>query len=93
MTNLSPDDLRQLITECVQECLKVGIPEDVENFGKPLPPHVTKKEAARLLSCSQGTISNFARDGKLKRFYIGKGVRFDRSEVLGLTKSHKNLRK
>lgn len=51
-------------------------------------PYVSKREAARLLSCSQSTIDNYARAGRLKRHYIGKSVRFDRLEVLSLAKGH-----
>jgi len=45
---------------------------------------LTKKEAARLIGVSPGTIDNAARAGKLQRRYIGKAVRFLRSEVLSL---------
>jgi len=66
-------------------------PIDQENIpGQASPPYVSKREAARMLSCSQGTIDNFARAGKLKRSYLGKSVRFERAQVLGLTRSHHN---
>lgn len=56
--------------------------------GQAAPPYVTKKEAARLLSCSPSTIDNYARAGILTRHYVGKAVRFDRQQVLGLAKRH-----
>ncbi len=55
------------------------------NYG--LAPLITKKEAAKLLNCSQGTIDNYARAGRIDRKYIGKSVRFDRDQILGLLRS------
>ena len=49
---------------------------------------VSKRQAARLLSCSPSTIDNHARAGQLTRHYVGKAVRFDRQQVLGLAKRH-----
>jgi len=48
-------------------------------------PYVSKKEAARFLGCSPGTIDNFARAGTLKRAYVGKSVKFLRTEVVQIT--------
>ena len=49
---------------------------------------ITKQQAARLLACCASTIDNYARAGRLKRHYIGKGerkiVRFERAQVLAL---------
>ena len=58
--------------------------------GQAAPTYVSKKEAARMLGCSQGTVDNFARAGKLRRSYLGKSVRFERAQVLGLTSLHHN---
>ncbi len=49
-------------------------------------PFVSKKQAARLLSCSPSTIDNHARAGHLTRHYVGKAVRFDRQQVLALAR-------
>ena len=92
LTSLTPDELRQLIVESVRHCLKTETPIQDSVPGQAAPPHVSKKEAARLLSCSTSSIANFARAGKLKRFYVGKSVRFERREVLGLAQSHTNSR-
>lgn len=45
---------------------------------------LTKKQAAKLLACSPSTIDNFRRSGKLTPVYLGKTVRFKRSEILAL---------
>lgn len=45
---------------------------------------ITKKEAAKLLSCSTSTIDNYRRSGKLKKYNVGTSVRFKKSEVLEL---------
>ena len=52
---------------------------------------LSKKQAARLLSCSPSTIDNHARAGRLTRHYVGgKSVRFDRQQVLSLAQKHTN---
>ena len=45
-------------------------------------PYLTKKEAAKFLSCSVSTIDNYRRAGTLKRYNFGSSVRFKRSELL-----------
>ena len=45
---------------------------------------LSKKEAAHLLNCSTSTIDNYAREGILTRFYIGRAVRFRRDNVLAI---------
>lgn len=65
-------------------------PDDVP--GEAGQTYVGKRQAARLLDCSTGTIDNHARAGRLTRHYVGKSVKFDRQQVLGLAKrnlSHK----
>ena len=61
-----------------------------EPSGEGGAEYVSKKEAARLISVCTSTIDNAARAGKLRRHYVGKSVRFLRSEVLELAKSHTN---
>ena len=58
--------------------------------GQASPNYVTKREAARLISVCISTIDNAARAGKLKRHYVGKSVRFLRTEVLELAKVNTN---
>ncbi len=60
---------------------------DVEP-GEAGQTYVSKRQAARLLDCSPSTVDNNARRGLLRRHYIGKSVRFLRSEVLGLAKAN-----
>lgn len=86
-------ELETLVIECVGACLKNATPPP-RHTGNELPPgeagsaFVSKRQAARLLSCSTGTIDNHARAGSLTRHYVGKAVRFDRQEVLSLAKRH-----
>jgi len=89
-TNLSPDELRQIIVESVQHCLKVAPPKPETVPGQAAPPYVSKKEAARLLGVCVSSVDNAARRGDLTRQYVGKAVRFDRQQVLQLAKSHLN---
>lgn len=80
--------IKKAVSEVLDERLQSLRPDNVPNAAAPT--HVSKKEAARLLGCSQGTVDNFARAGKLKRSYLGKSVKFERAQVLGLTRSHTN---
>jgi len=45
---------------------------------------ISKKEAAKLLSCSQSTIDNYRRDGQLKAQKLGRKVLFRRGDVLAV---------
>lgn len=45
---------------------------------------ISKKEAARLLGCSQSTIDNYRRAGVLEAVKLGKAVRFRRGDVLAV---------
>ncbi len=93
-TALTKQDLEALVIDCVQVCLKRHAAQQPAKRddvpGQAATPYVSKREAARLISVCQSTIDNAARAGKLKRHYVGKAVRFDRSEVLALAKSHTN---
>lgn len=63
-------------------------PEDAP--GEAGQTYVSKREAARLISVCPSTIDNAARANRLRRHYVGKSVRFLRSEVLALAKSRNN---
>lgn len=49
--------------------------------------YVNKKEAAQLASVSTSTIDNWARSGKICRYYFGGSVRFWLPEVLEFLQS------
>jgi hypothetical protein len=93
-TALTKQDLEALVIDCVQVCLKRQAAQQPARRddvpGQASPNYVNKREAARLISVCPSTIDNAARAGKLKRHYVGKSVRFLRSEVLALAKSHTN---
>lgn len=86
---LQPEDLKSMIEKAV----KNGI-ANIQPTTSPEPIDedrlINKKEAARLLSCSTSTIDNYRREGKLKRYKVGSGVRFKRLEVLGLVENKKS---
>ena len=91
LTTISTDQLKALITESVTKCLASQPPARDPVPDEAAPTFVNKKEAARLISVCPSSIDNFARSGKLKRHYFGgKSVRFERSQVLALAKSHTN---
>jgi excisionase family DNA binding protein len=45
---------------------------------------VDKRGAAKILKCSTGTVDGFARSGRLKKSFVGRSVRFLRSDVLAI---------
>ena len=94
-TALTKQDLEALVIDCVQVCLKRHAAQTPtrrdDTPAEDGQAFVSKKQAARLLSCSPSTIDNHARSGKLTRHYVGgKSVRFDRQQVLSLAQKHTN---
>lgn len=91
-TNYEERELEKLIIDCVNTCLRT-IPVQLEAPTQPDsdPDELLKKrEAAKLLSCSTSTIDNYARAGILPRHYVGRSVRFRRSDVLAIPSPSKN---
>lgn len=93
-TALTKQDLEALVIDCVQVCLKRHAAQQPAKRddvpGQAGANYVTKKQAAQILSICTSTVDNAARSGKLKRFYVGKSVRFERLQVLELAKSNIN---
>lgn len=87
LTSLTVNELENLIIDSVKAGFKFYTPQP-----QPAPPttpddpdrFISKKEAARLLSCSQSTIDNYRRNGALKSTKLGKAVRFKRGDVLAV---------
>lgn len=96
-TALTKQDLEALVIDCVQVCLKRHAAQRPEKWDATPEQagevFVSKKQAARLLDCSQSTIDNFARSGRLTRSYVGKAVRFDRQQVLSLAQNPANRKR
>ena len=95
LTTLTRDELQALVIDSVKVCLKHYAPQPKprqpdDEPGEAGQTYVSKRQAARLLDCSPSTVDNAARAGKLRRHYVGKSVRFLRSEVLGLAKATTN---
>lgn len=95
LTTLTRDELQALVIDSVKVCLKHYAPQPKprqpdDEPGEAIPPYVSKREAARLISVCQSSIDGYARKGLLKRRYAGKKVLFERSEVLALIKTSTN---
>jgi excisionase family DNA binding protein len=54
--------------------------------------YVSKRQAAAMLGVSEGTIHNLCRDGKLKRHYVGKALRLERSQIIALIEKSERRR-
>lgn len=91
-TALTKQDLEALVIDCVQVCLKrhaaqqPAQPDAIPGVASPL--YASKRESARILGCSQGTLDNYRRAGKLKAYKLGKSVKFLRNDILALAKSY-----
>lgn len=96
LISLPLDDLETLIIDSVNACLKGQEQNQIERT-KPEEANpndlLTKKEAAKLLSCSTSTIDNYARAGVLTRNYVGRSVRFSRSDVLAIVSPSQTKRR
>ena len=61
--------------------------QNMQDSSEDKSEFVTKREVAKMLSCSTSTVDNYRRAGQLKPYYLGqkyKSVRFKRAEVLAL---------
>lgn len=95
LTTLTRDELQALVIDSVKVCLKHHAAQTParrdDTPAEDGQAFLSKKQAARLLSCSPSTIDNHARAGRLARHYVGgKSVRFDRQQVLSLAQKHTN---
>jgi len=80
---------RAELENIVLDCLKAFHESKPQPQPAPTPPDepdrlINKKEAARLLGCSQSTIDNYRRAGVLEAVKLGKAVRFRRGDVLAV---------
>jgi len=92
VVTISVEELESIIDAAFQRNMNNIVVQASDGLqqGGANSPYVTKKEAARILGCSQGTIDNFARAGRLKRHYLGKkNVLFEREQVLEIIKPRK----
>lgn len=87
ITTLSFEELKNLISECVRRELNSLLPPMKEHEEEVNNRLISKTAAAKLLGCSTGTIDNYARSGDLKRFYVGRSVRFYRDQVISMAKT------
>jgi excisionase family DNA binding protein len=74
------------------EDMLLELKQTAQKQPQPAPPTtpddperlISKKEAARLLGCSQSTVDNYRRAGVLEAVKLGKAVRFRRGDVLAV---------
>ncbi len=83
-TQLSIPELRKVIRDEQEAILKDFFDslQTTKEEDNEAVMYINKKEAAKLWGCCTSTIDNKAREGIIKRYYIGKAVRFKKSEVL-----------
>ena len=82
-TELSEEEIYDLVKHAVKTVMQNHVPVVPPKKEEP-KGLMTKKQAAKLLACSTSTIDNFARAGKLTRYYLGNTVRFKEDELMVL---------
>jgi len=85
MTSEEVESLIQKVSAATLAAFKEEI--SLDETGKPRDAggeFVNKKQAALILGCSQGKVDCLAKDGRLKKSYVGKSVRFLRADVLAI---------
>ena len=83
LTQLSIPEVQQLFRKELEEYFSKNPLTSMPKKSEP-NDYVTKKEAAKLLSCSVSTIDNYRRSGKLNRYNVGSAVRFKRAEIISI---------
>lgn len=82
----TPEELSAMIDERIRLAFKYHAPDLVAKPKAEDEIFVSKRQAARILSCSVSSVENAARAGKINRHNVGKSVRFLRTEVVALAK-------
>ncbi|MFH1052138.1 MAG: helix-turn-helix domain-containing protein [bacterium] len=77
-TEITVEELRQLITEVVTECIEKKEPPKVNPIEDRM---VTRKELKQILKVSDATIHNLMKKDKLRYHKFGRKVYFKLSEV------------
>ena len=78
---MSPEDLKNMITDITQNVVNQF--KKAESH-KDLPEWLTQTEIAKLYGVSRQTVSNWEKDGKLKREDIGGIPKFSKKQVLAI---------
>lgn len=89
-TELSEQEIIVIVQEAVKMAFQTHQPPEPPPKGESECLLLTKKQAAKFLACSTSTIDNFARAGKLTRYYLGKTVRFKEEELMTLAQLRPN---
>ena len=87
ISSLTRDELQDLIINSVKEAF-INNQSEQESIDDTVPVYVSRKDAASLISVCKSTIDNAANAGRLRRYNVGKAVRFEREQVLGLVRSY-----
>ncbi|HMO39890.1 MAG TPA: helix-turn-helix domain-containing protein [Saprospiraceae bacterium] len=96
LMSVPKDELKVMIMDAVKTCLKFHDPRPTDHADNTADhaEFMTKRQVAKMLSCSTSTVDNYRRAGKLTPYYLGekyRAVRFKRKEVLGLLEDQPDL--
>ena len=89
IVTIDADELQRMFSESAKEAARIVLEQYQGNGEKETDDGlITKSQAAELLKVSKSTIDGHARAGRLTRHKIGRAVRFDKTEVMGLAKTY-----
>jgi excisionase family DNA binding protein len=84
---MTAEEVESLVRRVASETLAVFREEIALEDGKPRDAggeFVDKRGAAKILKCSTGKVDMLAREGRLKKSFVGRSVRFLRADVLAI---------
>lgn len=87
LISIPVNDLQTLIIDSVNDCLKKANPKLLTDNLSEIPEMLTRREAAKLLSISLGTLDSWAKEGRVTKHRAGGVVRFRKDELLSNFKS------
>ena len=87
LQNVSPGDLRQLISDVVEEKLTQFEPQQKEN-----QEYLTRKQVKAILSISYPTLREYTKTGRLKGYRIGRRVLYRADEIKQSLKAIETLK-
>ena len=88
LTNVSPSELVELITNGIREQLKEFSIKLNSESTELTKPHLTRKETAEYFNVSLNCLNMWVNKGILKPYKVGQRVFFKREEILNVMFNH-----
>ncbi len=86
LANMQKAEFKAFLKECFLEILAAEKTFLKESFQSQKPEFLTIREVCDLLKITRQTVYNLIEKGKIKRYRVGKSIRFNISEIEALLK-------